>query len=106
MKAIQFFVHLSTGKLLGKRLLHAQDVHKDSDAKLKELMELSPGKICKIFCFKYIDMSICATIYLFIYVVKFSIADVDSWEKNQKEQLLTNLSGMYIAIYAYICIYV
>ena len=51
-------------------------------------------------------MSICATIYLFIYVVKFSIADVESWEKNQKEQLLTNLSGMYIAIYAYICIYV
>ena len=50
MKAIQFFVHLSTGKLLGKCLLHAQDVHKDSDAKLKELMELSPGKIFKIFC--------------------------------------------------------
>ena len=50
MKAIQFFVHLSTGKLLGKRLLHAQDVHKDSDAKLKELMELSPGKFFKICC--------------------------------------------------------
>ena len=51
-------------------------------------------------------MSICANIYIFIYVVKFSIADVESWEKNQKEQLLTNSSGMYIAIYAYICIYV
>ena len=59
-----------------------------------------------MLCFKYVDMSICANICLFIYVVKFSIADVESWEKNQKEQLLTNLSGMYIAIYAYICIYV